>query len=58
MCEIAVWKSEEKLAEGVIEFRYDDGKLTLKRLFEEEIELEGVKRFEWREKDDTLRIFE
>ncbi|MGQ9478111.1 MAG: hypothetical protein ACUVRH_06465 [Candidatus Bipolaricaulia bacterium] len=58
MCEIVVLRHGEKLAEGVIEFRYEDGKLILRRLFEEELELEGVKRFEWREKDDTLRILE
>lgn len=58
MCEIIVLKGEEKLAEGVIEFRYEDGKLILRRLFEEELELEGVKRFEWQERDDTLRILE
>ncbi len=58
MCEITVLKGEKKLAEGVIEFRYEEGKLILRRLFEEELKLEGVKRFEWREKDDTLRILE
>jgi hypothetical protein len=42
----------------VIEFRYEEGKLILRRLFEGELKLEGVKRFEWREKDDTLRILE
>jgi predicted RNA-binding protein len=58
MCEITVKKGEEKLAEGVIEFRYEEGKLILRRLFEGELKLEGIKRFEWREKDDTLRILE
>jgi len=46
------------LAEEVVEFRFEDGVLRLKRLFSEEIVLEGVKRFEWRERDDTLRILE
>ena len=58
MCEIVVLKEGKKIAEGVIEFRYGEGRLILRRLFEEELELKGVKRFEWREKDDTLRILE
>ncbi|HIC95873.1 TPA: CooT family nickel-binding protein [Candidatus Bipolaricaulota bacterium] len=58
MCEIVVLKEGKKIAEGVIEFRYEEGRLILRRLFEEELELKGVKRFEWREKDDTLRILE
>ena len=58
MCAIVVKRGDETLAEEVVEFRYEDGVLRLKRLFSEEIVLEGVKRFEWRERDDTLRILE
>lgn len=56
MCAIVVHRGEEKLAEGVVEFRYEDGTLILKRLFSEDLRIPGVRRFEWRERDDTLRI--
>lgn len=58
MCAIVVKRGDETLAEEVVEFRYEDGVLRLRRLFAEEVILEGVKRFEWRERDDTLRILE
>jgi hypothetical protein len=58
MCQITVYKGEEKIGEEIIEFRYDNGVLILKKLFKEEIELKGVKRFEWREKDDILKILD
>lgn len=58
MCAITVKRGEEVVAEEVVEFRYEDGVLRLKRLFAEEIVLLNVKRFEWRERDDTLRVLE
>lgn len=58
MCAITVKRGEEVVAEEVVEFRYEDGILRLKRLFAEEIVLFDVKRFEWRERDDTLRVLE
>lgn len=58
MCAITVKRGEEVLAEEVVEFRYENGVLRLKKLFAEEIVVQDVKRFEWREKDDTLRILE
>ncbi len=58
MCAIAVKRGEDILAEEVVEFRYEDGALRLKKLFAEELVLRNVRRFEWREKDDTLRILE
>lgn len=58
MCAITVKRGEEVLAEEVVEFRYENGVLRLKRLFAEELVIRDVKRFEWREKDDTLRILE
>ncbi len=56
MCAITVRRGEEVVAEEVVEFRYEDGVLRLKKFFAEEIVLENVKRFVWREKDDTLHI--
>ncbi len=56
MCEITVYKGEDKIAENVTEFRFEDGKLLLKRLFEPDTVIENVTCFQWREKDDTLRI--
>ncbi len=56
MCAITVKRGEETIAEGVVEFIYDQGILILRRLFEEEIRLEGVKALEWRERDDTLIV--
>ncbi len=53
-----VKRGDETLAEEVVEFRYEDGVLRLRRLFAKEIVLEGVKKFEWRERDDTLHILE
>ncbi|MGB9861110.1 MAG: hypothetical protein ACPLRP_02130 [Candidatus Bipolaricaulaceae bacterium] len=58
MCAIVVKRGEETVAEEVVEFHYEDGVLVLRRLFSEEIVLKNVRRFEWREKDDTLRILE
>ena len=58
MCAIVVKRGEETVAEEVVEFHYEDGTLRLKRLFSEEIVLKNVRRFEWHEKDDTLRILE
>lgn len=58
MCAIVVKRGNETLAEEVVEFRYEDGVLRLKRLFAEEVVLENVRKFEWRERDDTLRILE
>ncbi|MGB9757682.1 MAG: hypothetical protein ACP5LJ_04325 [Candidatus Bipolaricaulaceae bacterium] len=58
MCAIVVKRGEETVAEEVVEFHYEDGVLVLRRLFAEEIVLKNVRRFEWREKDDTLRILE
>jgi len=58
MCAITVKRGEEILAEEVVEFRYEHGVLRLKKLFAEEIVIQDVKSFEWREKDDTLRILE
>lgn len=58
MCAIVVRRGEDVVAEEVVEFRFEEGVLRLKRLFAEEIVLEGVKKFEWREKDDTLYILE
>ncbi len=56
MCAITVRKGDDLLAEEVVEFRYEDGTLTLKKLFSAEIRVENVRRFEWSERDDTLRI--
>ncbi len=56
MCAITVRRGETKIAEGVVEFRYEKGVLVLRRLFEEEIRLEGVKALEWRERDDTMIV--
>ncbi len=56
MCEISVYKGEEKLAENVTEFIFEDGKLSFKRLFEPDQVIEKVTHFQWREQDDTLRI--
>lgn len=58
MCAIVVKRGEETVAEEVVEFRYENGVLKLKRLFAEEIVLENVRKFEWHEKDDTLIILE
>ncbi|MGQ9700601.1 MAG: hypothetical protein ACUVQS_06055 [Candidatus Bipolaricaulaceae bacterium] len=58
MCAIVVKRGEETIAEEVVEFRYEDGTLKLKRLFREEIMVENVKKFEWHERDDTLVILE
>lgn len=58
MCAIVVKKRDETLAEEVVEFRYENGTLRLRRLFAEEIVLQGVKKFEWHERDDTLIILE
>jgi len=58
MCAIVVKRGEETVAEEVVEFYYEEGTLRLRRLFSEEIVLQNVRRFEWREKDDTLRILE
>lgn len=56
MCAITVRKGDDLLAEEVVEFRYEAGTLTLKKLFSAEIRVENVRRFEWSERDDTLRI--
>ncbi len=56
MCAITVRRGETKIAEGVVEFHFENGVLILRRLFEEEIRLEGVKALEWRERDDTLIV--
>lgn len=58
MCAITVKRGEEILAEEVVGFCYEDGVLRLKKLFAEELVLRNVRRFEWAEKDDTLRILE
>lgn len=56
MCAIVVRKGNDLLADEVVEFRYEDGTLILKKLFSEDIRIENVRRFEWSERDDTLRI--
>jgi hypothetical protein len=56
MCAITVRKGDDLLADEVVEFRYEDGTLTLRKLFSADIRLENVRRFEWSERDDTLRI--
>lgn len=58
MCAIVVKRGEETVAEEVVEFCYEDGVLRLKPLFSEEIVVPGVRKFEWHEKDDVLRILE
>lgn len=58
MCAIVVKRGEETIAEEVVEFHYEGGTLKLKRLFREEIMVKNVKKFEWRERDDTLVILE
>lgn len=56
MCAIVVRKGEELVADEVVEFRYEDGTLTLKKLFSPEVRIEKVRHFQWSERDDTLRI--
>jgi len=56
MCAIAVRKGNDLLADEVVEFRYEGGTLTLKKLFSADIRVENVRSFEWSERDDTLLI--
>lgn len=56
MCAIVVRKGNDVVASEVVAFSYDSGTLVLKKLFSPDIRIENVRRFEWSERDDTLRI--